>query len=237
MFQITSKLEINLLKNSGRVDFSGSQLSTFIIKNKIPAVVCSPELVEIVAVDRSQFSYAYKIYCAVDFDDGRNYGLDKVRNLPRSCLLADGFEIRLTAGRNEKETLNEMRGLTEFFKQINVSKEIRWALSLRGTPPSQFDNCLKNVKKWPASMIRTDVNVDSPLASLESHVVDVSVVRNFTNFPVKISGDVDYDTVVSLMSDVARFDVSLDQARSIIRNFKDQRRISSEVEVEDEVEV
>jgi hypothetical protein len=240
MFAQTSKMEINLLHNTGRVDFGGNQLSTFVIKNKVPAVVCVPELVEIVAVDRSQFSHRYKIICAVDFNNGRNYGLAKVRDLPQSCLMADGFEVRLTAGRSDKETLNEMRGITNFFRQIHSTKEIRWALSLRSTSIDQFVNCLKHAKSWPGSFIRTDIDVDSPIANMETHVRDFAAIRKYIHLPIKVSGSVDYDTIVALSGDIARFDVSMDQARSIIRSYNIRsRKTPSEVEeiVEEEVEI
>jgi hypothetical protein len=217
MFQISTKLEVNLLKNS-QFQAGSHDISTFVIKNRIPAVVTEPEYVEIMVTDRARFgpkhAPSYKIICAIGFWDEKKYALEKIRDLPQNALMADGFEVLVTPGRSDKEFLNELRGLTEFFRTLG-QKEIRWAMALRTKSPTEY--YLEHMKKWPATFVRTDVNVASPSASIEVHAADIGFIKNQLATPIKISGDVDYGTIVALMGEAARFDVSFDQARRILK--------------------
>lgn len=221
MLQISTKLEINLLRNM-KFQPGTHDLSSFVIKNRVPAVVAEPEHIEILVTDRARFgpksALSYKIICAVEFWDDKKYALEKVRDLPQSALMADGFEVLLTPGRADKEALNELRGLTEFFRTLG-QKEIRWALALRTKPPTAYH--LEHMKKWPASFIRTDINLVSPSASIEVHAADIGLIKSMLATPVKICGDLDFGTISALMGEAARFDVSLDQARRILKTAKD----------------
>lgn len=215
MLHLTTKMEVNLLGDFDASDMN--QLSTFIIKNKVPAVVVEPVYVENAIIDRNKYSPAYKIICAIDFEKGKSFALDKMYEIPTSALLADGFEIRVTHGRSDKESLNELRCISEFIHQrIDPTKEIRWALAMRTVDREKYDNTLRHMRQWRGSYIRTDINLLSPFSSLEAHQEDISFIRDRVPFPIKISGEVDYSTMMLFKDRVARYDVTLTQARRIL---------------------
>lgn len=227
MLEYTTKMEINVLRGRN-IDIR--DISTFVIKNKIPAIICEPEYIDILILDRNKYQGAYKIICAVDFWDGNNYAMEKIKYLPQSVMVADGFEILATPNRSDKETFNELKTITEFIRgTLDAIKEIRWALALRTRPPGHFYNILKNVKKWPGSFIRTDVNIESPAASVDVHGADFQFVRDKIATPVKVSGNVTFDTMMALMGSVARFDVSLAQAKRIMNSIRVMERQEKEL--------
>lgn len=234
MLSYSTKMEVNLF-NSKSVATDMQQLSNFIIKNRIPVVVTEPDFVENVILDRNKFSPAYKIICAVDFSTGKHYALEKIRDLPRNALLADGFEFRVTHGKSDKESLNELRALTEFIKKtIDPTKEIRWALGLRTVTRDNYDKTIQHMKQWPASFIRTDINLDSPSATVDAHKDDIGFIRERVALPIKISGNIDYDTMLTLMGRAARFDVTVSQAKRILKDALEMDRIQKDVVYVDE---
>lgn len=216
MFQITTKMEVNIRRGkTAATDMF--QLSTFLIKSRIPAVVVEPEFVENILIDRSKYVNAYKVICAVDFHNGKHFALEKIRDLPQAALSADGFEILVSPNRPDKESLNELRGLTQFFKSIDPMKEIRWVLGLRTREIPNLECILEHMRTWPGSFIRTDTNLEIPSLGIDDYIEDIDFIRSKVSTPIKVSGNVDF-ALINALSDVAsRFDVTATQARKIAR--------------------
>ena len=229
MFDTTTRLEVNVFRGeTASVDIN--QLSGFMIKNRIPVVVTEPSFIEPMVLDRSRFNGQYKIICAIDFFDGKHYALEKIRDLMQVAFLADGFDIMITPNRSDKETLNELRALTEFFRALNSLKEIRWTLGLRRGSRESIKRALSHMKKWPASYIRTDVNLVSPGIELMNHLDYIAFIRKEISTPIKVCGNIDFQSILALRQKAARFDVSVMQARRIVKSAQNTK--SPEVSIE-----
>ena len=226
MFNITSKLELNLLKGSAASDFDS--VGAFLIKSRIPVVVVDPEFIEAMIIERVRCQGAFKIITAIDFDKGRNYAIDKFKLLPQSIFAADGYDVLLTDGRTEKECLNELRAVSEFVRSIDALKEIRWTLGLRTRSHEKMGLFLPHIRAWPASYIRTDSALVSPAATAEKHEDDIGFIKNELATPIKLCGNVTLDTIntfgINAGGVVHRFDVNMSQAKHIIHEIKEQER-------------
>jgi len=218
-FSISVRMEVNLLR-SKTASGDHINLARWVIKNRVPAIVVDPLYVEASIIERMKHRGQYKIICSVDFESGKHYGLEKLRPLPKSIMVADGFDILLTANKSDKEYLNELRILSEFIHDsIHKSKEIRWVLGLRTREQASIIQALPHFKKWPATYVRTDHNVlpAKQENEYERHARDIQFIRKSTGLPIKISGNIDYETYMKLKSDVKRFDVTLNQAKALIK--------------------
>lgn len=207
------RVEVNILEAKDI-----SHVGTLCVKNGIPAVVVPPELVFPARVDKeSKRSANYKIISTIDFDNnGKDYALDKIKNLPRDILEADGFDILLSANRNEIETSNEMKALNEFIINVNQLAEIRWTIGLNARTPESVLSILKSLKKYPCAMIRTDNNlvINKPI-KLNDYTKQIKLIREYSPCPIKVSGNVD-SKMFNHLKDV-KFDVSLQQLNNIIK--------------------
>lgn len=216
MFEYTTRLEINVLQGQ-TVAVETNGLATFMVKNKIPAIVAAPDFLEIVLMERASFGGQYKVICAVDFDSGRRYALEKFRPLPQTIFKADGFDILLTPNRTDKESLNEMRALSEFIRSLNPLMEIRWAFGFRTRTYESMAGFLPYLKKCPANFLRTDISLQSPLVSLKKHQADILLLKECVGTPIKVSGNIDFEIMKELREGVQRFDVSVAQAKKIVK--------------------
>lgn len=211
MFHVTTRLEVNVFSRSiGDID----GLTSFVVKHRIPTIVVDPALLEVLIIERSQFNYAHKVICAIDFEN-KNYSFNKMKDLGKGIWAADGYEILVSPNRTDIETMNEMKSLREFIIRYEPTKEVRWALNLRNKR-FDFSHALKHAKNIPGSFIRTDINLVSPAATLDAHREDVDTIRKVVATPIKVSGSVNYDLIMALGQSVARFDVTLSQARDVV---------------------
>ncbi len=213
MLQLTTKMEINIQDANPA---EAASASTFIVKNRIPAIIVSPESF-MVAVSEKQIKRAqYKLIVAVDLENkGKNFGLDKIRDLPNEVLTADGFDILLTPMATNKETGNEMKALAEFLTKANNLTEIRWVIGSRVWDKDSINNVIEHAKAHPASFIRTDPNLDGS-ATPEDHFNDIERIKKEIATPIKVSGNINRDIMETLHGKAKRFDVTMTQARSII---------------------
>lgn len=220
IYSISTKFEINL-QGSQASDMGSA--GTYVMQNKIPVMIVNPELFMAATVDRQMkirgTTPPYLIIVAIDFaGNGRNYAMDKIKQLPKEILEADGYDIMISHGRNEIETRKEMIALNDFFKQLNPLLQIRWVLGCRTQKTESIKTIIKMAKSLPASYIRTDNNVTLPNMDLKNHIVDVKMIRDSMATPIKVSGNVNWETYKTLRKDVARFDVSIAQARNILKD-------------------
>lgn len=219
MFNITTKLEINIRKSpSVATDVIG--LNILMVKNKIPALIIDPEFIEPMFFERTKVNGTYKIITTVDFYNGRAYALDKLKDLPRFALESEGLEIMVSPNRTDKESLNELKTIVEFLKKINPLLDIRWCLGLRTRSYDSVKFPLTHFKTWPCSFIRTDINLQVPNLTVEKHRADIAYIKSLSGLPIKVSGNVDINLIRELTG-INRFDVSVTQFKNIVKALKE----------------
>ena len=213
MFHITSKLELNLTVKSV-LDLQG--LSTFIIKNRIPALVVDPKLLDIALIERSKINARYKVITGVDFNSIKRYAIDKFLDLPKSVFESDGVEILLSPNKNDKESLNEIKSIMDYVNRLNPLMEIRWVFSFRTKGHESYSNFMKYLPNYPAKFLRTDPNLESAGITTETHQKDTDLLKKHCNLPIKVSGNITLDMIKTLKG-VSRFDVDISQAKRIVK--------------------
>lgn len=238
MFDITTRFEVNVLRGANVAnDFNN--LSNFLVKHRVPALVVDPMFIQPVLIERMRFRAQYKIIVAVDFDTGRRYAMEKLRPLPQEIFKADGLDILLSANRADKESFNEMKVLHDFIKNsINPMIEIRWVLGLRSRAYEDVANIMINLKKIPApTFVRTDINLVSPDHNMEQHAVDIDFIKSAVGAPIKLCGNVDLATISKFKGQVARFDVSVSQAKKIAKEARERDFVRPAVVSDRKVEI
>tara|TARA_R100001244_G_scaffold25113_2_gene25485 strand:+ start:132299 stop:133069 length:771 start_codon:yes stop_codon:yes gene_type:complete len=213
--QLTSKLELNLFNERTSADF----VCDFAIKHRIPVIVALPEFIPQLLTRRMIRSGQFKIIAAIDFPKGANFAMDKIYRSNVDFAAADGFEILLSPGRTQIETRNEMKTIYEFIKMNNALLEVRWCVNGATTTEEELEGILKNMKVFPPSHLRIDSNLASPQIDLEKQTRLAEIVSDNVPFPIKVSGNVNLETMLALQGskNVRRFDVSLKQAESLVR--------------------
>ena len=221
LFDITGKFEINLHQSRG-ADIVG--VGNFLVKNRISAVVLPHELFESMVIDKQVKMAQYKIIISIDFEqNGKNYALDKFRDLPPYALEADGYDIMLTPGVNDIQTNNEMKAIIQFIRRLNPLAEFRWVMNTRRMERSEIRKMLEKAKVHPVDAIRTDPNVSNTV-DISEHVKDVNYIRKYLSRPIKVSGGVTYEVFDKLKSKVSKFDVTVQQAQAILHAATEARK-------------
>lgn len=214
MYEIASKVELNVFD----AKVAPTRVGEFVVKNMAPAIVVPPELVAPFVVDRANKRGFYKIIAAIDFPDGNNFAMQKVRDMGRDALAADGFDILLSLNRTTGETFNEVKSVTEFLKSLNQVAEIRWTLP-HYTPVAKISDFLNAVKRCPqVTWVRLGHTLGDTTVTLGNYNGLIQMIRQALPLPIKIGGNVIPETFEALSKDKGlRFDVSLDQVNALIR--------------------
>ena len=234
MFNITTKLEINI-RPGPSLSTDMNQLPTFMIKSRIPVLICHPSILEGAMIERLKTKATYKIYSTVDFDNGKRYAMDKFLDLPKQIFECDGLEILLTANRTDKESFNEMRAIKEYASRLNSLIDVRWVLGLRTRTYESVTNIMKHTIKIPASVIRTDTNIEIPAITTEDHQKDIDFIKQHVATQIKISGNITID-VINNIKNASKFDVSVLQAKRIVKSLitdDDKKRSQRTKELEE----
>lgn len=226
MNEITSKLEINMFDSL--VD--PNHLAKIASQNKIPVIIIkNPQLIPHLHFLRSSTSGSYfKVILAVDFDaKGSNYVISKFANLDLSWVQADGFEIVLTPKENPVEVRNEVQALTAHLKKMSPSAEIRYCINMFSFNTSIVENMITAINSQnnprPA-FIRIDQSLENAKRDIMEYAPKcLQIIRKISPFPVKASTNVTLDAIRALKDEIARFDVSLKTAESIINQLKSER--------------
>lgn len=211
MSQILSKLELNILDAKTKPEY----VSDFVLKNRIPAIVASPEYVAQLSAQRAVRRGQYKIICALDFPRGENFSMDKVWRSNPDLVEADGFDILVSIKRSEIEIGNEMKALYEFLKMNKPMSEIRWCLRMH-TAPEESLKIIKHIKNYSPTFVRVDPHLSLPKLGVKKHKDHLKTVSELTPFPIKVSGNVDL-SLIEKLTKAKRFDVSLEQAEAIVK--------------------
>jgi hypothetical protein len=220
MFNPLSRLEVNI-RNTGVAGVDIMSIGNLVVKNRIPTVVCDPEYIDALLVERMKYQGKFKIITTIDFNGGKKYGMEKFRTLPKSVFAVDGFDILITADKTAAESLNEMKALSQFVKNCGPLREIRWVFGLLTRSPDIIEHCIANVKSCPATMVRTDTSVESILCNLEHHQKHVNMIKKYIGTPIKISGNVDLD-LINHFGHGFYYDISVEQGKKLVRDMQSQ---------------
>jgi len=144
--------------------------------------------------------------------------MDKFRVVDGDFSACDGVDILLSTGRTQVETRNEIKSLYEFLRNMNML-EIRYTLGAYTRPREELINMLKGMKDFPPRWIRLDQHLQKPNITVGHHKGMAEMIKEYMPTPLKISGNVDLETVKEFRSTKARFDVSMAQAISIVKEF------------------
>lgn len=221
----STKFEINLIGGTN------SDLTTGILfahKNNCPAVVVPQQLIPNAIIERQRMRSGFKIILAVDFENkGRNYAINKFRDLSQDAFAVDGYDILLTPDKTMIELGNEMKALKEFLRNINSLTEIRWTINSQWDK-KYIETVAKLAGKEPGNFIRTDINISNNI-SVDKHVKNVKLISKHCPTPVKVSGGIDFDAFKKLDNRVARFDISASQGHNIKHAFTRETAKAKEV--------
>ncbi len=216
MYSITSKLEINLM--SGKDD--PAFVANFAQKHRCPTIVTRPEYVAPLMAHRAAHHGQYLIVTAIDFPTGKSFAMDKFRSLSDDFLAGDGFEILLTDNKTQIESQNEIKALYEFLKRMNQISEIRFVLGAYTRSREQLMSYISGMKKYPPRWIRLDQHLILPNIAIGHHSGMVEMVKTHLPYPIKVSGNVDLETIKTFDGQKVRFDVTVAQAAKILKELE-----------------
>lgn len=222
-FQVTSRLELNLFKVRTNTEF----VTNFAIKNRIPAIVTAPENLAALLAYREARRGQFKVICALDFPRGNNFAMDKIYRSDADFVAADGFEVLLSRNRTGVELRNEMKAIYEFLKMNVPHGEIRWCIGMSGRSEEEISSILGSMSTFPPSFVRTDQDLVLPESvGPNEHSTRVDMVRSKVPFPIKVSGNINWETFKALKDNkfIKRFDVSVEQAESLLREIDQEMR-------------
>jgi hypothetical protein len=195
-------------------------------KYQMPALIVHPGLSGEAILARGKLSGKFKIITPVDWPKGDVFGMNKLRGLSTDSLETDGFELLLTPGKNEIETRNEAKVLTEFIRaHLAEEVEVRFVLGALVRPPEEVERlCAGLLKIRTPAMIRNDTHlkVQVSKANTTTHMDTVTLIKSKIQAPIKIAGNIGDVRTITSCRDVARFGVSLLQARNIIKEMAQQ---------------
>ena len=221
MINVVSMMEIDVLQITEL--FEASELS---VKNGLPAIVVHPGLAGDALMNRASIKGRFKIIIPIDWPKGELTGISKFRGVSKEALEADGFEIAInTIGRTSAEVAKDMDQTTTFIRShLGEFVEVRFvanAFTSEEEENKKIADAILTIRT-PA-MLRNDtvLKIQHNKANPESHNSFTKIVKS-TSCPVKICGNINNLKTTAACSNVARFGVSLQQARSIIKEYQHQ---------------
>ena len=221
MYQITSKLEINVLSP----DVNYRLVSDFAIQHRCRSIVLTPEFIPMALSDRSAKNGKFNIVAAVDFPFGKNFALDKFKNVEPAALGVEGMDILLTPGRTQVETANEMKAMVDFIKgAVNPTVVIRYVVGCYSNAWDDVERALDASKSLPCEIVRVDQNLNPPQVGIDKHLETMNRLKNLTPKVLKLSGNIDLDVIEEALKIDNRtiFDVDISQAVKIVGQIKDR---------------
>lgn len=218
---IFNRLEIDVMQANELLE--SVQLAS---KYSFPALVVHPTLATEAIIARAKFKGKFKIITPVDWPKGEIFGMTKFRGLSTDALEAEGFEFMLTPSKNETETRNEVKVITDFVKtHLNELTEVRFVLGVTTRDQTNIETMCKGLTKVrPPTLIRTDIGLKIQIskANPELHNQTVETIQKIINIPVKVSGNIGSIRTAAACHNAARLAVNLSQAKTIVREFQQQ---------------
>ena len=218
---ILNKLEIDVMQVS-ELD----EASELAAKYKLPALVVHQSLAGEAHIARGRVRGRFKLITPIDWPKGENFGISKIRGLSMDALEADGFEILLTPNKSEKDTKNEVYVITEFIRNhVAQQAEIRFVLGTYIHEPEQISKMLSGlVGVRTPDLIRNDINLKTQVSKSNPDIHNNTLARiaELVRYKTKICGNITDIKTMAACKGVSKFGVSLLQAKSIIKEFKQQ---------------
>lgn len=149
----TNRIEVGFTKPSPKIR-DMAKLDTVLSSMRSPALVVSPMLLGDINMIRFQRNSQYKVIVSID-PEGKVFGSTKIHQI-RECTDADGYEIGLAQGKNQKELLNEIISINNVFVMSGARYFIRWVINAKhGT--DHIKNCLAAIKEAKAKNINYEM--------------------------------------------------------------------------------
>lgn len=227
-YSITSRLELNLNDLTVPLPFATNMAS----RHRMAAIVAyDPGVIVPLLQLRMSSNARWKVILALDFPHGARYVLEKFKQLPKefNMLSVDGFDVLVSAKTsnntipNEIETRNEIQIIKNFVHSFNKQIEVRFAVDALSRARDRVEPALKAFKLHPPAFIRLDHNLEMPStkANMETVKKAIEMVQQLTPIQIKVGTNVDYD-MVNELKDIQRFDVTVQQAQSIIHRITNE---------------
>jgi hypothetical protein len=204
--------------------FEASELS---VRNGLPSIVVHPGLAGDALMNRARVKGRFKIIIPIDWPKGELVGISKFRGVSKEALEADGFEIAInSSGRTAAEISKDMDQTTTFIRShLGEFVEVRFVVSAFTSEEADIKKTAEAMTstRIPA-MIRNDtiLKIQHNKANPESHNSFTKIIKGTAPCPVKICGNINNLKTTAACVNVARFGVSLQQARSIIKEYQHQ---------------
>lgn len=216
MHHITGRLELNALDYKTQLPKIGELAAQY----RCPAIVAHPQFVPGLVAGRTGKTAFYKIIAAVDFPEGRNFAMQKIRDLSQDAYSADGFEILCSVNKSASEIYNEVKSVTEFLRNMNQIAEIRWVIPYNA-PADKINDYYNAFKKPQVNQIRLSQHLSTPLVNAGLFKGQLEHLRLALSNPVKLGGNITREVVDAFLADKSvRFDVSYQQAISLLQEYQ-----------------
>jgi len=166
-------------------------------------IYVAPNLVQIAGVARNLSGGKYAIYVMVDSPKGSKYGMDKFKGTSTDFFLADGYDITLTPGRSNHETIQEIVSIHSFMKQmISPHVDVCYTINASMRTDEQLECLAKTFYSNPPTKIKMESSptVQPTKANLEVHKNNIKTIRNFCTAPLVVSGNINYNIYDELRS-------------------------------------
>lgn len=189
----------------------------------IPAIIVHPSLSSLAIIEKGSQKGRYKIGSPIDSPKGELEGVAKFRHLTTDTLEADIFEISINIlNKTVKQLETYFVNLHEFVRSKISNCEIRYTIV--GLDKSNVESLVMAISNSPVpAMLRNDMPLKTQvkLADISAHRNYISYIREHTNIPLKIGGNITYQVAESLLSEFRSlyFAVNLSQANSINKEF------------------
>ena len=193
------------------------------VSNGMPGIVVHPSLSSNAITERGLIGGMFGIASPIDAPLGHLEGVAKFRHLTTETLEADGFEIYVNmAGKKSIQLIRYFTGLHDFVRnRISQVAEIRYALvDLNSENIKEFITALANSPT--PKCIRNDAPAKTQVknANIDSHRTYIKMIREHTNIPIKVSGNISYQTGLAILNEPnTKIAVNLSQAQSIVKEF------------------
>jgi len=214
---IITRLEIDVMQGN-------EILESFDLAHKyrLPSIVIHPSLSSDALVCRGRSKGNYKIITPVDWPKGEIFATEKFKGLSLDSLETDGFEIYISQKKSADDIKKEIMSCTEFVKKfLGEIFEIRFVVGSRTKEPDDLKNAFeafRNVKN--PTLVRDDIvlKTQNYKANADVHNEFKKSISEVISCPLKISGNIETIEMVQSCDFARRFGVSLQQAKSLIRD-------------------
>lgn len=217
MHHITGRLEINALDYKTQIP----KIGEFAAQQRCPAIVALPQFVPALIAGRTGKTSFYKIIAAIDFPEGGNFAMQKVRDMGEDAFAADGFEVLCSVNRSAAEIYNEVKSVTEFLRSMNQVAEIRWVIPYNA-PADKINDYYNAFKKPQVTQIRFGQHLSTQLVHTGHYKGQLESLRRSLSNQVKLGGNITREVVDAFIADKSvRFDVSYQQALNLLKEYQE----------------